>query len=176
MRYRLLIVAILACACLSLPAIFPQFLNASAQAATVGRIIVEGNQRVETETVLSYMQIGPGDYYDEEKIDESVKALFQTGLFSDVRVFLRGGNVVVQVEENPMINKVDFAGNDEIDDEDLAKEVELRERMVYTRSKAQSDIDRIVAVYRRAGYYNVKVEPRIIKQPQNRVNLVFEIV
>jgi outer membrane protein insertion porin family len=144
-------------------------------AQTVNRIVVEGNQRVETETVLSYMQISPGDFFDEEKIDESVKALFQTGLFSDVQVFRRGGSVVVRVEENPMINRVLFEGNDEIDTEDLEKETELRERVVFTRSKVQSDIERIQALYRRSGFNNVLVNPKQVPLSQNRIDLVYQI-
>jgi outer membrane protein insertion porin family len=160
---------------LAMPAIISNMTVTAAHAQSVGRIVVEGNQRVEDDTVLSYMQISPGDVFDEEKIDESVKALFQTGLFADVRVFRRGNAVVVQVEENPMINRVQFDGNSEIDDDDLEKETELRERMVYTRARQQADIDRITAVYRRKGFYNVRVEARQDALPQNRVNLVYTI-
>jgi outer membrane protein insertion porin family len=160
---------------LAMPAIVSNMVVSVAEAQSVGRIAVEGNQRVEDETVLSYMQISPGDAFDEEKIDESVKALFQTGLFSDVRVFRRGDALVVQVEENPMINRVQFDGNEEIDDDDLEKETELRERMVFTRARLQADIDRITTVYRRKGFYNVRVEVRQDPLPQNRVNLVYTV-
>ena len=104
-----------------------------------------------------------------------VKALFQTGLFSDVRIFMRKNDLVVVVVENPLINRVNFEGNSEIKDKDLAKEVELKERTVLTRAKVQSDVQRIIALYRRSGYYSVRVEPKIIRLPQNRVDLVFEI-
>ncbi|MFN4142003.1 outer membrane protein assembly factor BamA [Aestuariivirga sp.] len=147
----------------------------SAQAQTVSAIIVEGNQRVENETVLSYVQISPGEAIDADKIDASVKALFQTGLFSDVQITRRGSTLVVQVEENPMINQVNFEGNSAVKDSDLLKEVELRERMMFTRAKVLSDVNRVIAVYRRSGYYSVKVSPKIIRLPQNRVDLVFEI-
>ena len=146
-----------------------------ALAAGISRIIVEGNQRVEPETVRAYMQVAPGDPFDPERIDESLKALFQTGLFSDVQILRRGSALVVRVEENPMINRVNFEGNSEIKDKDIAKEVSLRERMMLTRARVQADVQRIMAVYRRAGHYGVRVEPKIIRLPQNRVNLVFEI-
>lgn len=176
MRYQSVIVAVFACVLsFALPVIAPQGFAPAAQAQTVGRIIVEGNQRIETETVLSYMQIGPGDPFDSEKIDESLKTLFQTGLFSDVRIFRRGGNLVVVVEENPMINRVNFEGNSEVKDKDLEKEVELKERTMFTRAKVQSDVQRIIAVYRRSGFYSARVEPKIIRLPQNRVDLVYEI-
>ncbi len=176
MRYQSVIVAVFACVLsFALPVIVPGEFAPAAQAQTVGRIIVEGNQRIETETVLSYMQIGPGDPFDSEKIDESLKTLFQTGLFSDVRIFRRGSNLVVVVEENPMINRVNFEGNSEVKDKDLEKEVELKERTMFTRAKVQSDVQRIIAVYRRSGFYSARVEPKIIRLPQNRIDLVYEI-
>src|SRR5690348_12915186 len=104
MRYQSVIVAVFACLLsFAHPVVAPQELATVAQAENVARIVVEGNQRIETETVLSYMQIGRGDPFDSEKIDESLKSLFQTGLFSDVRIFKRGSDLVVKVEENPMI-------------------------------------------------------------------------
>lgn len=176
MRYQSVIVAVFACLlCFALPIAAPQEFAPAAQAQTIGRVIVEGNQRIETETVLSYMQIGAGDAFDSEKIDESLKTLFQTGLFSDVRIFRRGNNLVVTVEENPMINRVNFEGNSEVKDKDLEKEVELKERTMFTRAKVQSDVQRIIAVYRRAGFYSARVEPKIIRLPQNRVDLIYEI-
>ncbi len=149
--------------------------GSAAVAQTVRNIVVEGNQRVETDTILAYMQVTEGDVGSSEAIDESVKNLFQTGLFSDVRVFRRGNTIVVQVEENPLINRVAFEGNSEITDENLAKEVELKERTIFTRSRVQSDVQRIVALYRRSGLFSARVEPKIIRLPQNRVDLVFEV-
>jgi outer membrane protein insertion porin family len=146
-----------------------------AEAAVVSRIVVEGNQRVETESVLSYLQFSQGQNYDAEVADESVKALFQTGLFADVQIFQRGSTVVVRVVENPMINSVSFQGNDEIDSDDLAKELELRERMVYTRARVQNDIERMKALYRRSGFTGVVITPTTTPLPQNRVDLVYKI-
>lgn len=176
MRYQSVIVAVIACLLsFALPVAAPQEFASAAQAQTVGRIVVEGNQRIETETILSYMQIGAGDSFDSERIDESLKTLFQTGLFSDVRIFRRGSNLVVVVEENPMINRVNFEGNSEVKDKDLEKEIELKERTMFTRAKVQSDVQRIIAVYRRSGFYSARVEPKIIRLPQNRIDLVYEI-
>lgn len=150
-------------------------LASPAIAQVVSNIIVEGNQRVEADAVLAYMQVSPGQQATPDRIDQSIKALFQTGLFSDVRIFRRGASLVVQVEENPIVNRVTFEGNDELDDETLAKEIELRERMVFTRARAQSDVQRLIALYRRSGFFAVRIEPKVIRLPQNRVNLVFEI-
>jgi outer membrane protein insertion porin family len=176
MRYRLVLVLVVALLMsLAGPVAVPSAVLSIAQAATVTSIIVEGNQRVERDTVLAYVQVAPGEGVDADKIDASVKALFQTGLFSDVRINLNGSTLVIKVEENPMINQVNFEGNKEVKDSDLAKEVELRERMMFTRAKVLSDVNRIIGVYRRSGYYSVKVSPKIIRLPQNRVDLVFEI-
>lgn len=160
---------------LAAPLFRPAGLLSSAYAETVRRVVVEGNQRIESETVLSYLQLGAGNTYDVEKVDESIKALFQTGLFSDVQIDMRNGTLVVRVEENPMINRVNFEGNSEINDDALAKEVELRERMMFTRARVQSDMNRVIALYKRTGYNSVRVSPKIIRLPQNRVDLVFEI-
>ncbi len=146
-----------------------------AQAATVSKVVLEGGQRVDRETVLSYMQIGAGDSFNSEKIDASIKALFQTGLFSDVRIVTRGSVLVVQIVENPLVNLVNFEGNSEIDDETLQKEVDIKERMIYTKARVQSDTRRILAIYQTKGFYNVRVSPKLIRLPDNRVNIAFEI-
>ena len=176
MRYKCVLVAFLAVILSFLaPVAAPGIAVTSAYADTVTAIVVEGNQRIENDTILSYVQLSRGQAITPEKVDASVKALFQTGLFSDVQINRRGSTLVVKVVENPMINDVNFEGNKEVKDTDLAKEVELKERMMFTRAKVLSDVNRIITVYRRAGYYNVKVSPKIIRLPENRVDLVFEI-
>ena len=176
MRYKFVIIGFLAFVLSAvMPVLAPSAMMSPAHAQVVSAIVVEGNQRVENETILSYMQISPGQAFDGDKVDASVKALFQTGLFADVQMGLRGNTLVVRVEENPMINRVNFEGNSEVKDTDLAKEVQLRERMMFTRSRVLSDVNRVIAVYRRSGFYSVKVAPKLIRLPQNRVDLVFEI-
>ncbi len=147
----------------------------AASAATITQIVVEGNQRVEAETVESYLQLGRGDTYDASLADQSIKTLFQTGLFSDVSISERGSTLVVHVAENPLINIVNFEGNSEIDDDALSKEVDVRERMIFTTARVQSDTRRVLALYQSKGYYNVRVAPQLIRLDNNRVNLVFQI-
>ena len=149
--------------------------TSQAYAQNIAKIVVEGNQRVENDTVFSYLQISQGQAFDAEKIDASIKVLFQTGLFSDVQMFQRGTTLVIKVVENPLINQVNFEGNSKIDDTALQKEVEARERMIFTRAQVQSDTQRVLALYQKAGYYNVRVAPKLIRLPENRVNLVFEV-
>ncbi|MGI9481844.1 MAG: outer membrane protein assembly factor BamA [Hyphomicrobiales bacterium] len=148
---------------------------ASVKAQSVSQVIVQGNQRIEAETVRSYMQINPGDSFSPDLIDQSLQNLFQTGLFADVQIRRSGNNLIVVVEENPIVNRIAFEGNDELDDEALNKEVQMRPRTVFTRARVQADVDRLVTLYRRSGLFNVRIEPKVVRLPQNRVDLVFEI-
>lgn len=141
----------------------------------VSSIRVEGNQRIEPETVRSYMLIAPGDPYSPEIVDQSLKRLFATQLFADVTIRLDGSVLIVSLVENPIINRIAFEGNDKQDDDELREELQLRPRVVYTRAKVQADVQRLIEVYRRSGRFAATVEPKIIELPQNRVNLVFEI-
>jgi len=141
----------------------------------IKNIEVVGNRRVEPETVRSYLQFAPGDAYNAGKVDASIKALFATGLFADVAIDNKGPTVVVRVTENPVINQVAFEGNSEVDTATLTGEVRLKPRSVFTRAKAQADVQRILDVYRRQGLFAASVEPKLIQLEQDRVNLVFEI-
>ncbi|MCG8509146.1 MAG: outer membrane protein assembly factor BamA [Rhodospirillales bacterium] len=141
----------------------------------VREIIVDGVQRIEPETVRSYLLIREGDNFDSLRINRSLKSLFATGLFADVAIRRRGDALAVTVVENPVINRIAFEGNRQIKDEDLSSEVTLRPRVIYTRSKVQSDVKRILTLYRRKGRFAATVEPKVIQLAQNRVDLVFEI-
>ena len=138
-------------------------------------IRVEGTQRLEADTVTSYLSLNRGDVATPDKIDAAVKALYATGLFSDVSVTMQGSTLVAKVEENPVLNRVTFEGNDAISKEDLEKEVQLKPRMVYTLPRVERDVQRILDVYRRSGRFAATVDPKIVKLEQNRVDLVFEI-
>lgn len=156
--------------CLSISVIEP----AHAQ-DVVREVVVEGAQRTETSTIQSYMLIQPGDPFDDARIDRSLKSLFATGLFADVSITRNGDQLIVKVVENPIINRVAFEGNQRIDDKTLEAEVALRPRTIYTRAKVQSDVTRILTLYRRSGRFAATVEPKVIELPQNRVDVVFEI-
>lgn len=146
-----------------------------AGAGTIGAIAVEGNERIEAETIRSYLSIGVGDPFDGKTVNQALKALFATGLFADVTIRREGDTMVVRVVENPIINRVAFEGNRKIDDNALSAEVQLKPRVVYTRPRVQSDVQRILEIYRRSGRFAAKVDPKVIPLPQNRVDLVFEI-
>jgi outer membrane protein insertion porin family len=143
--------------------------------SVVQQIRIDGTQRIDPETVQSYLLIKPGDTADADKLDRSLKALFATGLFADVLLRQEGGTLVVRVVENPIINRIAFEGNKRVNEEQLLAEVQLRPRVVYTRTKVQNDVKRIIDLYRRSGRFAATVEPKVIQLPQNRVDLVFEI-
>jgi outer membrane protein insertion porin family len=142
---------------------------------TIEEIVVRGTQRIEPTTVRSYLQVDPGDSFDAGALNQSLKALYDTGLFEDVTISRRGSRLIVDVVENPIINRIAFEGNADLDDESLRQEVELRPRVVYTRTKVQQDVQRLREVYRRNGFFGVQIEPKLIELEQNRVDLVFEI-
>ncbi|MGD1956281.1 MAG: outer membrane protein assembly factor BamA [Sphingomonadales bacterium] len=149
---------------------------AFAQATGVVRsVTVQGNQRIEADTVRTYVGLVPGTAYDQDVIDGAFKRLFATGLFADVVIRVRRGDVVVTGVENPIINRVVYEGNKALDNEDLSEEVRMRPRTVYTRSRVRSDVQRIVELYRNKGRFGAIIEPKIIELPQNRVDLIFEI-
>ncbi len=141
----------------------------------VAFIRVEGTQRVEDETVLAYMNIRVDQIDDASLVDQSVKTLFGSSLFSDVTIRREGLGLVVTVIENPIINRVDFEGNSTIQDETLATEAQLKSRQIYTRARVQDDVERFIELYRRGGRFAVRIEPKVIQKPQNRVDLIFEI-
>jgi len=141
----------------------------------VQEIRIEGSQRIEPSTVRSYLVIQLGDPFDSGKMDDSLKALFATGLFADVSLRRDGNTLIVRVVENPIINRVAFEGNSKIDDKQLNDEIQLKPRTVYTRTKVQQDVQRILDVYRRSGRFAATVEPKVITLPENRVDLVYEI-
>ncbi len=162
--------------CLSLLFLVLALAPAFAQNGDVVRqIVVEGTQRVEPSTVRSYLLVQEGDSFDAGRIDRSLKSLYATGLFADVSVRRDGDRLIVDVVENPIINRVAFEGNDKLDDKTLEAETTLRPRVIYTRPKVQSDVDRILNLYRRSGRFAATVDPKIIRLEQNRVDVVFEI-
>lgn len=143
--------------------------------SVIETIVIEGANRIEPETIRSYLLVSEGDPFNPGRIDRSLKSLFATGLFADVSFSKRDADLVVSVVENPIINRISFEGNEMIDDEVIEVEVSLRPRVVYTRTKVQNDVQRIISIYRRNGRFAATVEPKVIQLSQNRVDLVFEI-
>jgi outer membrane protein insertion porin family len=148
----------------------------AAQQRTIRSISVQGAQRLEAETVRSYAGLNPGDTYDAEKLDTAIKALYDTELFADAQI--QGadtGNIVLVVRENPVINRIVLEGNKRIKDDKILPEIRLAPRQIFTRTKARSDVERIIELYKRQGRFAARVEPKVVTLDQNRVDLVFEI-
>jgi outer membrane protein insertion porin family len=141
----------------------------------IATIKVEGNQRIETGTILSYMLVQPGDAFDPDRMDRSLKTLYATGLFQDVRLTREGDTLVVHVVENPLVNRVAFEGNHKLTDDQLRPEMQLKPRAVYTPALAEQDRQHILDMYAKRGYYNARVDPQIIRLDQNRVDVVYQI-
>jgi len=138
-------------------------------------IVVEGNRRVEADTVRSYFKPGPGGTLDAASIDAALKALYATGLFQDVHIAQSGGKLIVTVVEAQIINRVAYEGNHRMKDEQLNEEIQSKERGSLSKPTVQADVQRIIEIYQRNGRFDVSVVPKIIERPNNRVDLIFEI-
>ncbi|MEH2549280.1 outer membrane protein insertion porin family [Bradyrhizobium sp. AZCC 2262] len=149
--------------------------SSPAVAQTVSSIEVEGNRRVEVETIRSYFKPGPAGRLDQAQIDDGLKALIETGLFQDVKITQTGGRLLVTLVENSVIGRIAFEGNKKVKDEQLSAEIQSKPRGTLSRPMVQSDAQRIAEIYRHSGRYDVHVTPEIIEQPNNRVDLVFTI-
>lgn len=149
--------------------------KAQGRGVVIRNIVVEGTRRIDPQTIGTYLKVRVGDRFDQAKLDDSLKALYASGLFRDVSFRREGSTLVVRVVENPVINRIAFEGNRKLSDSDLRGEISLRPRSVYSRQKIQEAVERILAAYRTSGRYAATVNPKVIARSQNRVDLVFEI-
>ncbi len=164
-------------AALAVPGAFAVQLAATfaAEAAVVSNVVVSGNQRVDDDTIRNYISIKPGKSFSSADIDEAVKALFSTGLFSDVQINQSGSSLVVRVSEYQVVNQVLFQGNKKIKDAQLANTVQMKPRGVYSQAAADADVEAIKAAYQRIGRDDATVTTQIMDLGDNRVNVVFNI-
>jgi outer membrane protein insertion porin family len=162
-----------------LPAPAPAPVQAAPRAAISGSIrsiSVTGAERLEPETIRSYANLSPGQTYTAETLDTALKDLYATELFADVQILgADTGAIVIQVRENPVINRIVLEGNKRIKDDKISPEIRLAPRQIFTRSKVRADVDRIIELYKRQGRFAATVEPKVVQLYQNRVDLVFEI-
>jgi outer membrane protein insertion porin family len=140
----------------------------------IGSINVQGNLRIESDTVTSYMVVQAGDPFDPTAINNSVKTLYATGLFKSVSITRDGNSLNVTVVENPTVDQVLFSGNKTLDDKAAAAAVSMKSRSVFTPAAAEADRRALLEAYAKKGYYNATVTPNIIELPDNRVNVVFQ--
>jgi len=148
----------------------------SGPAPIIQGVSVRGNQRIEAETVASYLQLQPGMPAEPELLDLSLKTLFNTGLFADVELAMQpNGNLLIEVSENPIVNRVIFEGNRRLKEDKITEEIQLAPRSIYTRSKVQADTQKIVELYRAKGRFAARVTPKVTTLDQNRIDVIFEI-
>ncbi len=146
-----------------------------AAGGTIAAIQVQGSRRIEPSTIRSYMLVQPGDPFDPDKLDRSLKSIYATGLFADVSLHREGSTLIVKVVENKIVNRIAFEGNHKLTDEILRPELQLRPRAVFTAALAQADRQRILDLYATKARFATKVVPKIIDVGQDRVDVVFEI-
>ena len=147
----------------------------SAQDVEVNEINIIGNERIEDETILLYSGLIIGNNYSDEIGNQALKRLFETDLFSDVKIQFLNGEVNIEVLENPTINLIKFIGNKKKSDEDLLQEISLSERSIYSRSKVKKEMNKILSLYQRSGRLSTEVNPKVEILEDNRVNLIFVI-
>jgi outer membrane protein insertion porin family len=138
-------------------------------------VVVKGAERLEPQTVLSYVKLRAGQPYTKALADGALKDLYATELFKDVQISNEGGVVTIQVQENPVVNRIILEGNKRIKDDKILPEIKVAARQIFTRSKIRADVARIIELYKRQGRYAATVEPKMVMLDQNRVDIVFEI-
>ncbi|NIJ38233.1 outer membrane protein insertion porin family [Sphingopyxis panaciterrae] len=149
--------------------------EAAPSATTVQSITVAGNQRLEAQTILSYLRLRVGQPYDRATLDQALKDLAATELFKDFQITDNAGALTIQVTENPVINRVILEGNKRLKEDKIRPEIKLSPRQIFTRSKVRADVARIIELYKRQGRFAATVEPKMVSLDQNRVDVVFEI-
>ena len=147
----------------------------AATSQPVKSITVDGAQRLEPDTILSYIRMRVGDAYTQASADQVLKDLFATELFADVQLRNNDGAVTIQVKENPVVNRIILEGNKRLKEEKILPEIKLAARQIFTRSKVRADVSRIIELYKRQGRFAASVEPKMVMLDQNRVDIVFEI-
>ena len=149
--------------------------NVQSTGGTIQDIIIRGAKRSDGLSLLSYLPLQIGDPFQQDLMDDALKALYATGAFSNVALTREGGNLIITISEQPIINKIVFEGNNAVEVEALMAEMQTRERQTYNEARIQSDVRKLINLYQRFGRYAIRIEPKIIELPQNRINLVLEI-
>ncbi len=142
---------------------------------TILSVTVTGAQRLEPQTILSYIQLRVGGAYTDTAADQALKDLYATELFANASIRNDDGNVTIEVQENPVVNRIILEGNKRLKDDKITPEIKLAPRQIFTRSKVRADVARIIELYKRQGRFAAVVEPKSVQLAQNRVDIVYEI-
>lgn len=149
--------------------------TSAATGATVSRIDVTGNSRMDAESIRILSDVKIGDNVGTERANQIAKKLQESGYFSKISVQMSGNTLKIDIAESPIVNMVTVEGNDEVSTDDLKKEIRLKERASYDESVIGADVQRMLTIYQRKGFFGTKIEPKKIKLSDNRVNIVYEI-
>ena len=173
------------CGFFALPSAMAQTPDAGQAGVTLDKVVnapviravqIKGNQRVEAQTVGSYLPLQVGMQAEQALLDLSLKTLFNTGLFSDVQLEMQNsGTLLIEVTENPIVNQVIYEGNRKVKEDKIIEEIQLTARSIYTRAKVQADVQRIIELYRAKGRFAATVTPKVTPLPQNRIDVIYEI-
>src|SRR6056297_1547965 len=166
---RMGLVALVAIVMLGLPG------PAEAQNYRFNSVAIEGNQRVDGATILSYAGIARGETVSAAELNDAYQRILGSGLFETVAIEPQGSRLVIRVEEYPTINRISFEGNRRLKDEDLEGFIESRSRQVFSPSKAERDAAVLTEAYEQNGRISARITPKVIRRSDNRVDLVFEI-
>ncbi|NIJ24783.1 outer membrane protein insertion porin family [Sphingomonas japonica] len=143
---------------------------------TIRSLRVEGSQRIEPETVLSYTKLRVGQPYSNETLDQALKDVLASDLLATAEIAgVETGDIIIRIQENPIINRVILEGNKRLKNDKILPEIKLAPRQIFTRTAVRADVARIVELYRRQGRFAAVVEPKQVALDQNRVDVVFEI-
>ena len=149
---------------------------ALAQTYSFGDVVVDGNARIATATILAYAGISRGETVDAARLNDAAQAIRDSGQFESVDVVPQGNTLVIRVTEYPTINRISFEGNSQLTDDILAQITTSEERRIYNPSVAEADVAAISAAYAQDGRINATVTPAIIRRADNRVDLVFSVI
>ena len=141
----------------------------------VSKILVEGNQRVDDDTILSFITLSEGSSYVDNDINIILKDLYKTGFFSNVQVSNKNGVFVISVEENSIFNLIGFEGNKRFDDETLNEIISLKKNQIYSKKIVSEAITKLIELYKTQGRLAASIVPKIVELDGKRVDLVFEI-
>ena len=149
---------------------------ADAPVKVIKSLRVDGSQRIESDTALSYTKLRIGQAFNNESLDQAIKDLLNSDLYADVTINgAQTGEIVIKVRENPIINRVILEGNKRLKSDKIEKEIKLAPRQIFTRSAVRADITRIIELYRRQGRFAASISPKMVALDQNRVDIIFEI-
>ncbi len=151
------------------------FWKTNCYANNITKIEIEGNQRIDKETIFSYLNQEKNKNINRADLNIMFKDLFSSNLFSEIIFKITENTLIIKVVENPVINRIALEGNKHLDDDEILPEIYLKPRDIFTKNKIKENLQKILALYRASGRYAAIVEPKVIYLEQNRVDLVFEI-